>query len=182
MIKKLLYLSLVLPFLISCSDAGDKRSFYYFLNEEYRMTECADMGAEMPNSHPYFSQFNKDKVYYTQYFDTTKSLLELRVEVDNMNKPHGYGFIKLYKKNGLEVINLDVKSYIGIKHDYQWGSFKYDELSKDEKIYFLSKECVRFRYSVYIEEEDKEVLITFGYNLGKTYEYPEQFKDLSWLV
>lgn len=166
----------------SCADSGNRREFYFFLNEQYRMTECADMKNEMPNDHAYFSQFSKDKVMYTQYFDTTKSILELRVEVDQYNKPHGYGFIELYDKKGNELINIIIDDYWAWKLDYHWGAFIYDEFSETESIYFLARENVRFRYPIYIEEEGKEVLITFGYNLNKMYEYPEQFKDLSWMV
>jgi|GEM_PF-2036944 len=168
--------------LIACSFTENRRDFYYFCNERYTLSDCEDMGVEMPNNHAFFSQFDNYKTHnYIEIFDKKNSYLELRVEVVD-NKPHGFGFINLFSKDGSSILSIEIDDYWCYRIDYQWGSFYYPSFSKDERIYVFGHNCVRFRYPIYIESEGKEVLMTFDYIYSLGYDYPEEFKDLSWMV
>lgn len=169
--------------LASCADAGDSRSFSYYLNERYQLRQLADLGDETPFSHAYFSQYSKHETGdFVNWFDKERSVLELRVKVEN-GRPFGYGFVQLFRKDSdSPVLNLEVLDYHTTVLSYQGGSFFCSSFDEKEPLYFALREWVRFRVPFYIDYEQTTRLLTFEYSKILDYPYPEEFKDLTWLL
>jgi len=174
---------LVTALLASCSDAGDSRGFWYYLNERYQLHQVADLGSESPDAHAYFSLF-KEQYYgdFINQFDIEKSVLEFRVKVEDA-KPIGFGFVRLYKLNVSEpIVNIDAKGYRFSVLDYQFGSYLCSDFSSTEPFYCGLREYIRFRLPVIVGTENETKLLTFEYTKIFEYEYPKEFKDLTWLL
>ena len=174
---------LVTALLASCSDAGDSRGFWYYLNERYQLIQVADLGSEAPNAHAYLSLFEKhDYGDFKKQFDIERSVLEFRVRVED-SRPIGFGFVHLYKANVSEpVVNLDVNGYRFSVLSYQFGSYYCPDFSSTEPFYCGLREYIRFRLPVPIGVENETKLLTFEYTKIFEYEYPKEFKDLTWLL